>query len=67
MGAVHMAVHVENQFSSVAMRLPLGNDLHIDSFLDRARDKHSPQRSLAESRKAEPHASSCERFFRREL
>jgi len=43
MRPVDVAVGIEDQFSAVAVPLPLGNHLHVDPFLDCACNEHSPE------------------------
>ena len=50
MGAVHVAIGVENEFAAVLVSLPFGDHLHINGALDGARDKHPPERTLTEWR-----------------
>jgi hypothetical protein len=60
----HVTVGRQNQFATVAVALPLSDNLDVHTPLDRSRDEHPPECSVCERGKAEPLASVRQRLSR---
>lgn len=57
-------IGVKNQLPAVAMSLPLRNSFNVNASLNRARDEHSAQRTLIESRQSQPPTGIRQSMFR---
>ena len=64
MHRIYVAIGLQDQFAAVAVSLPLGDDLNVNTFLDCAGDEHSAQAPVRERRKAESLASIRQRLAR---